>query len=87
MVIRAFKNHSLVPWQIRNRWMNCMLLTRNMDFLATHIFREGNVCADQLAFTGHNLQNFTVWMNVPSCISESYIKNRLGMPNFRFVTY
>ena len=87
LVIRAFKNHDLVPYHLRNRWLNCMLLTRSMNFMATHIFREGNACANLLADASHSLENITVWMNLPSSISESYCKNILGLPNFRFVTY
>lgn len=87
LVIRAFKNHALVPWHLRNMWLNYMLLTRSMNFMATHIFREGNAYADLLASGGHNLANIIVWINLPSCISESFYKNRFGLPNVRFVTY
>ena len=55
--------------------------------MATHIFREGNAYADLLASGGHNLANIIVWINLPSCISESFYKNRFGLPNVRFVTY
>ena len=53
----AFKNPSLVPWRLRNRWRNSLLLTSQMNFLATHIYREGNQCANTLANFGHNVPN------------------------------
>ena len=48
-VVAAFSNHNLVPWDIRNRWSNCLWLLRQFKFYVTHIFREGNSCADSLA--------------------------------------
>src|SRR6266487_7107213 len=47
LVSMAFKNHGLVPWRLRNRWLNCVELTKNMRFIISHIFREGNRCADK----------------------------------------
>lgn len=57
-----------------------------MNFLATHIFREGNVCADSLASLGFKVDNLTVWMDIPDCIRGPYRRNILGLPNFKFVT-
>ena len=48
LVIQAFNSISIVPWRVRNRWDNCMLLAGNMNLLVTHIFRERNCCADKL---------------------------------------
>jgi ribonuclease HI len=85
LVIKAFNNHSLVPWNLRNRWNNCMLKLRNMNFLATHVYREGNHCADTLANLGLHLNELTVWFEIPLCIRGHYAQNRLGLPSFRFV--
>ena len=87
LVINAIQNKSLVPWRLRNRWSNCMLTVNSMNFLATHVFREGNTCADTLANVGLSLSHLTVWMNTPDCIREFYVKNKLGMSNYRFVGY
>ena len=86
-VIKAFKNPSLVPWKLRNRWMNYIMLTSKMNFLATHIYKEGNQCADTLTSASFNVPNLTVWLHMPNCIRAAYCKDRLGLPNFRFVTY
>lgn len=48
-----------------------------MDFILSHIFREGNCCVGKLA----NFGLFT------SQIRTYYVINRLGLPNFRFVKF
>ena len=87
LVIKAFKNVSLVRWKLRNRWLNCAQLISRMNFLATHIYREGNECADSLASLGFNVSHCTIWMNIPDSIRSYYVKNKLGLPNFRFKTF
>jgi len=87
LVVKAFKNHALVPWKLRNRWRNCLRITHNMQFFATHIYREGNQCADILANLALNNDSLTVWPQMPSCISTAFARNKLGMSNFRFVNY
>jgi len=85
LVLLAFKSISLVPWIIRNRWDNCFALTRQMNFLVTHIFREGNCCANRLANIGMSC-NSLLWMNeIHSQARADYIRNRLGLPYFRLV--
>jgi len=49
MVVQAFRNDDLVPWQLKNEWLNCTALVRHMNFVVGHIFREDNACADMLA--------------------------------------
>ncbi|KAK2441965.1 hypothetical protein QL285_013197 [Trifolium repens] len=49
LAVLAFNSNSLVPWAIRNRWQNCKLLTEKINFMITHIYREGNDIADCLA--------------------------------------
>lgn len=68
VVVSAFKNQSIVPWHLRNRWLNCLQLTSSMNFLASRIYREGNVCADSFASLGADVANLTVWYNLPMCI-------------------
>ena len=87
LVINAIKNNALVPWSLRNRWDNCIQTTRSMNFLATHVYREGNICVDALANAGLSINHLTIWMQVPNCIREFYGKNKLGFPNFRFVNF
>ncbi|GAU50480.1 hypothetical protein TSUD_409650 [Trifolium subterraneum] len=42
LVVLAFKSSLLVPWDLSNRWRSCLLLTQSMNFIVSHIFREGN---------------------------------------------
>jgi len=38
LVVAAFKsNPSVVPWQLRQRWKNCLHLISSMDFCVTHL--------------------------------------------------
>jgi hypothetical protein len=46
-----------VPWCLSNRWSNCLVLTRTMNFIVTYIFREGNSCAGSLANVGLSLDS------------------------------
>ncbi|GAU15839.1 hypothetical protein TSUD_236550, partial [Trifolium subterraneum] len=72
LVVLAFSKPSMVPWRIRNRWMNALLLTKSMRFMATHIYREGNHCADKLANIGLTVQTFTWWDDVHRALSMDF---------------
>ena len=89
LVILAFKSNTVVPWGLRNRWENCIHITHRMRFCASHIYREGNICADSLANFGLSLSSLDLfWFDtVPDFVRREYNRNRLGMPNFRFVTF
>lgn len=55
-----------------------------MNCIVTHIYRKGNQVASILANQASFLTSINVWQEVPMFIRESYIKNKLGRPNFRF---
>jgi hypothetical protein len=38
----TFKNATMVPWHLRNRWLNCIELTKKISFIISHIYKEGN---------------------------------------------
>ncbi|GAU26294.1 hypothetical protein TSUD_55920 [Trifolium subterraneum] len=84
LVSMAFKNHGLVPWRLRNRWLNCVELTKNMRFIISHIFREGNRCADKIASIGLQSNSFIWWDSIPCSVSDLFNWNRLGLPDYRF---
>jgi len=87
LVTLTFKSISIVPWMLRNRWQNCLALILNKSFLVTHIFREGNCCADGLANIGLSLTSFDlIWVpDLPVSLSGEYTRNRLGLPNYKFI--
>ncbi|CAJ2673600.1 unnamed protein product [Trifolium pratense] len=76
--------NGFVPWKLRNRWFNCLELTKTMHFRVTHIYREGNCCADKMAALGINVDGFYWWDNVPPSVQGDYISNLMGLPSFRF---
>lgn len=49
LVILVFKSINVIPWSLRNRWYNWIVRLRDMRFVVSHIYREGNACADSLA--------------------------------------
>lgn len=85
LVILAASNMDLVPCALRNRWKNCLAILRQMQYIITHIYREGNNCAEKLAFIGLSLQGITIWLEVPNFLNSLYGHDRLELPNFRFV--
>jgi ribonuclease HI len=84
LVTLAFKSSKVVPWSLRNRWANCMTKAATMNFFVTHVYREGNCCADILANIGLSLQSHAWWDHVPSQVGSEFNRNRLGMTNYRF---
>jgi len=89
LVTLAFNSSSIVPWVLRNRWFNCMLRIRQMRFIVSHIYREGNACADSLENIGLSLASSDLFWSesLPDSIRGEYNRNRLGMPNFKFTTF
>jgi ribonuclease HI len=80
------KSSKIVPWSLKNRWLNCQRLISSMNFIVTHLFREGNDAADCLANLGLYLTEFLYLLDAPLCINSSLARNKLGMPCFRFRT-
>lgn len=55
-----FSNALLVPIMLRNIWHNGRNL--GIQVISSHIFREGNSCANKLANLGHSM-NGSVWLD------------------------
>lgn len=87
LVVHSFNSNTLVPWHIRNRWNNILVIIRSMNCIVTHIYREGNQVADSLANYGLTSNSFEVWEGVPGFASESFARNKIGLPNFRFSSF
>jgi hypothetical protein len=82
----TFKSAAPVPWELSNKWMNCNLLSSNMNFVVSYVYREGNQCADGLANIGLNIDRFTIWFDIPSQIRSYFVDNSLGKRSFRFAS-
>lgn len=63
---------------LRNRWKNCLQLTKQMSFIFSHIYREGNTCADKLAVYGTIIDCFVWWDLIPMFISEDFLEIDIG---------
>jgi len=78
----VFKNPLLVPILLRNRWCNARSL--NIQVLSSHIFQEGNMCADKLANFGHSVVG-EVWLpSLPAEVHHEFFADRCGFPWIRF---
>lgn len=88
-VYLALQSSSTIPWSIRNRWHNCMSYIRSITFTFSHVYREGNACADGMANLGLSLPfNILAWHStIPEFIRGEYTMNRMGLPKFRFVNF
>jgi hypothetical protein len=67
---------------LRNRWGNCLLLGLNISY--SHIYRQGNSCADKLSNHGHTVTCYTWYDTVLSLLHEEWLRDKLGLPCYRF---
>jgi ribonuclease HI len=84
LAVLAFKSCNIIPWQLYNRWLNCMIMIISMNFVVSHVYREGNHVADKLANIGLSLNAFTWWNIAPNVIWSDLARNRDGLPYYRF---
>jgi len=63
LVCAAFTVRINVHWMLRNRWNTYLNYCGKIRFRITHIFREGNVCADKLANLGFIHTKSFHWYN------------------------
>jgi ribonuclease HI len=80
LAIRASRDHSIVPWNLQNRWHNCF--SCQMQLLFSHVYREGNSCADKLAAHGHVITGFLWWDVIPPFIYHDFSLIALALLTF-----
>jgi ribonuclease HI len=86
-VVAAFNNPDKpVAWCLRNRWKNVVFMTSYMNFMVSHIYREGNQVADLLANHGLSFSSIVYWNNLPLFVKDCFDKNKQGSPSFRLCT-
>ena len=78
----SFKNDSLVPISLQNRWHNARRL--DVQVISSHNYREGNCFADKLANMGNSLQGEVWCSELPQKVRRDFFRDRFGFPNFRF---
>jgi hypothetical protein len=54
--------------------------------MVTHIFREGNTCADKLASIGPSVRDFTWWNEVHKYIITNFARSKVGLPVIDLLT-
>ncbi|XP_019431606.1 PREDICTED: uncharacterized protein LOC109338757 [Lupinus angustifolius] len=86
LVVEIFKGKTMVPWKLINKWNHCKALLSSMDCIVSHVYREGNSCADKLAIYGLHHKIFSLWNFVPNFLLEDFSRNRMGLPNYRFTS-
>ncbi|CAL0323620.1 unnamed protein product [Lupinus luteus] len=84
VTVDLFHGKGIVAWKLRTDWRRCCRLIKNMNCKITHIFREGNQCADRLASFATHSKMFSAWDYTPSFILEPLNRNRLGLSSYRF---
>jgi hypothetical protein len=82
LAILAYRNQKIIPWQLQNRWSNCLLKIIDMDVIVSHVYREGNSIVDKLSKLGLNVNDFTWWSSSPSSIRLDLARNRDDLPFF-----
>lgn len=56
-----------------------------MNLIVTHIYMEGNFCADKLGNMGLTTNSLKWMKDIPIQVRADFTWNKLGLPYFRFV--
>ncbi|XP_019455063.1 PREDICTED: uncharacterized protein LOC109356182 [Lupinus angustifolius] len=84
VVVDIFQGSKLVPWRLSNLMNKCRHLLNSMQFMVSHIFIQGNVCANKLATFGVNSKIDSWWNSMPTFLYDDFYRNRNLLPNYRF---
>ncbi|XP_019465442.1 PREDICTED: uncharacterized protein LOC109363643 [Lupinus angustifolius] len=84
LVVEIVKGIKDPPWKLSNYWEHCKMIISSMKLTVSHIFREGNACADILTSFGVNSRTTTWWNSVPPFLANEFHRNRYLLPNYRF---
>ena len=78
MVTKAFCNYNIVPWRLRVEWLDCMLTCSKIHVYVSHIYREGNQCADKLANYAVDHEEYKWWSEAPNFIHPCLFIDGVG---------
>ncbi|OIS99333.1 putative ribonuclease h protein [Nicotiana attenuata] len=87
LIVDMINNKMKVPWHIQHIIDQIVLLSSNGNFCFVHIFREGNIAADQLANRGEKGRNRVIFYDkssLPDYVKEIVKLVQQSTPNFRF---
>lgn len=81
LVIQAFHSPSIVPWRLHSRWENCLFFSKDIVLVVSHVYMEGNACADKLAnHEALSRVNFQWWDSSPFFVRDEFFRNRNTLP-------
>ena len=81
----AFTVMTNVSWMLQNQWNTCLNFCGTIRFRITHIFREGNACADKLTNLGFIHRESFHWYNrLLASLFLEFFMNRYNLPMYRF---
>ncbi|WCJ34681.1 hypothetical protein M5689_015975 [Euphorbia peplus] len=84
-VVSLFRARSWdVPWSVRSDWIRCLQMLSSMNFVVSHIFREGNGVADALSKYGQTCSIFAWWHSCPTFCGTLVSDDLSGKDHFRF---
>lgn len=83
LMTKALSNCSLVPWMFRSRWISC-IHPSHFNLVITHIYKEGNTCADFLANFALDTNALAFFDSILLGIQNDFVKNMLKLPFFIF---
>lgn len=67
LMILGFSNVNLVPLKFKVKWKNCLQIIRNFRSRFSHIYREGNTCANKQANDHIFVDGLVWWDQLSSC--------------------
>jgi len=69
LLCQAFSSFNLILWSLRGRWRKCIKICKEIEFKVSHIFSDGNHCADKLASLDlENKLDFEWYDDLPTVI-------------------
>ena len=84
LVCVAFTIKINVLWMLRNWWNTCLNYCGKISFMITHIFREGNVCANKLVILRFIHRESFHWYNTLSSRFLEFSMNRYSLLMYHF---
>lgn len=82
----AFNPPYNVSWMIRNRWVNCINLVSQLNFVLSHIYKDDNSYADTLINLDLTLIDSTHFTSLPLFLRTYFVKNKFSLPFFKFIS-
>jgi hypothetical protein len=57
---------------------------RRIQAICSHVYREGNCCADKLTAFGHSITGAVSIGSLPQSLAADFFRDCVGLSNYRF---